>query len=442
MSKKIFYITILLLSVYFIPFPIYEKESEVSPRLRIDSNKIFIIENTEEFYKNLAHRTINYGNSRMKSVVFGYLPEWMLNTARNYLKYNLVTHISIFPFNVKSDGSLSYPKEWPWNDVIENAQLSDVKIILTAFSNDTDDIHNFLTNQELKLKFFQILRETLEKYKLDGVNIDFESLKAEDKGERINAFMKELTQYMHFHIPGSEVSIAGPAVNWDGLWDLTGLANSCDYIFVMSYCYFGSWSKYSGPAATLTGREYSIDSTFTSRKKGYGTVVEKFPESLVMGVPYYRNYWITETSDPHSQVTRFLGNLSYDESMAIKSNYLRIWHEDYNVPWYLAQINGEWHQLWLDGPVSLELKFDYAISKKLRGIGIWALGFDKDRKELWNLIDDKFSNRISTIIVKGINPSVKNELTTVDTLAEAVTVKTDETEEIISEYYDEEISSN
>lgn len=442
MSNKIFYIIIFLLLAYFIPLSLYEKETEVNPRLNIDSNKIFIIDDTEEFFKNLVHRSINYGNSRMNSVVFGYLPEWMLETARNYLKYNLITHLSVFPFNVNSDGSLTYPKEWPWNDVIENAQLNDVKIILTAFSSSTEDIHNLLTNQELKLRFFQTLKDNLEKYKLDGVNIDFESLKAEDKGERINTFMHELTQYLHFHVPGSEVSIAGPAVNWDGMWDLTGLANSCDYIFVMSYCYFGSWSKYSGPAATLTGREYSIDSTFMSKHMGYGSIVEKFPESLVLGVPYYSNFWITETSDPHSQVTRFLGNLTYDETMAIKSRYKRIWHEDYNVPWYLAQINGEWHQLWFDGPVSLGLKFDYAISKKLRGIGIWALGFDKERQELWNLIEDKFSNKTSTMIVNVSNPFMKNELTAADTSAEEVIVVIGENEEVILKDYVEEISSN
>ena len=54
--------------------------------------------------------------------------------------------------------------------------------------------------------------------------------------------MKELTDSVHSWSPDLEVSFAGPAVNWSG-WDFNGLVNSCDYIFIMGYDFYGSWSS-------------------------------------------------------------------------------------------------------------------------------------------------------------------------------------------------------
>jgi len=48
-------------------------------------------------------------------------------------------------------------------------------------------------------------------------------------------------------------------------------------------------------------------------------------------------------------------------------------------------------QNWIDDEYSLELKMDYAITKNLGGIGIWALGYDGIRPELRNLIKSKFN---------------------------------------------------
>lgn len=406
---------IIALIIHFTPSSIFKTENQFEVLAGVLTAKTLAIENISRPDTISLQKTMFYGTSRINTVVFGFLPEWMLNTARKYLKYNLLTHIAVFPFTVKISGDLSFPSDWPWTDIINNAHLNDVKVILTAFSDDMNIIHNLLTNERAKLHFFENIKKTLASYNMDGVNIDFESLKEDDKGSRINNFMSELTGYLHEQIPGCEVSIAGPAVNWDGLWDLAGLAASCDYIFVMSYCYFGSWSKASGPPATLTGRKYSIDSTFTNLQTGYGEVISKNPKKLILGVPYYSNHWITESSEPHSPVIEFLGNLTYDEVMNLSSNYHRIWHEIYQVPYYITEINGTWHQLWYDGPVSIGLKFDYAKTKQIRGVGIWALGYDRNRKELWNLIDEKFSIRDTILLAEKETPEPRDTILVVAT---------------------------
>jgi hypothetical protein len=42
-----------------------------------------------------------------------------------------------------------------------------------------------------------------------------------------------------------------------------------------------------------------------------------------------------------------------------------------------------WRQLWYDDPDSFGAKVDYALEQGLAGIGIWALGHEAGREELW-----------------------------------------------------------
>ena len=50
-------------------------------------------------------------------------------------------------------------------------------------------------------------------------------------------------------------------------------------------------------------------------------------------------------------------------------------------------------EVWYDDDFTLGKKFDYAISKDLRGIGVWALGYDNGYSELWDVIDDRFASK-------------------------------------------------
>ena len=58
------------------------------------------------------------------------------------------------------------------------------------------------------------------------------------------------------------------------------------------------------------------------------------------------------------------------------------------TPWYKYE-NPTWFQTWYDDSLSLSKKYDFAISKKLGGVGIWALGYDDGYDELWNALSEK-----------------------------------------------------
>ncbi len=313
------------------------------------------------------------GNAK---IVFGFLPYWEYPGALTWLRYDIITHISAFDFQIDSLGNVSNPSGWPWTNMINTAHQNGVKVIMTAVNFDGSQIHWLITNATAKQNFFAKVKATINQYSLDGVNIDFESLNTADRGFVINGFMTELTNYIHTELPGKEVSFAGPAVNWSG-WNLQGLAASCDYIFIMGYDFYGSWSTTTGPSAPLTGGGYNITNTVNTQYAGCP------PEKLILGVPYYGCEWVANTNQPGATVSSYIGHPRVYAAMAQSQFYTLIWHTSSQTVYYTIPNNNKFNQVWFDDDSSTALKFNLAKQKNYRGVGMWALGYDRDRTELW-----------------------------------------------------------
>lgn len=318
--------------------------------------------------------------------VFGFLPYW---STSEYLRYDLLSHIAAFSVEVNANGSLGNDHGWPWVNLINKAHSRGVKVILTATLFDGDKIHTLITNETYKNNFFVNIKNKMLEGSADGLNVDFESLNNTDRGANINNFMAELTEYLHTQIPGCEVSFDGPAVNWGGYWDFAGLAQSCDYIFIMGYAFAGSWSKNSGPNAPLVGGSINITNTILSQ---YGFVTATQPEKLILGLPYYGHHWKTLTDQPGAATLGFVGSKFYDSAFSGSQTYGLLWHNPSQTPWYNWHDGSDFHQVWFDNDSSLSLKYDLAIENNYSGVGMWALGYDGNRQELWDAIDLKFGS--------------------------------------------------
>ncbi|PIQ08075.1 MAG: hypothetical protein COW71_13690 [Ignavibacteriales bacterium CG18_big_fil_WC_8_21_14_2_50_31_20] len=330
----------------------------------------------------------------LSKIVFGYLPDWEYNKGSHAnQRYDLLTHIATFDFMVSSNGSVGYPSNWPWTDVINAAHSAGTKVIMTAVNFDSEDIRSIISNSTAKQKFFSDTKNIIQTYQLDGVNIDFEGLYNADKGSLINNFMVELTNYIHTNLPGKEVSFAGPAVNWSNRWNLDGLVQSCDYVFIMGYSFWGSWSTTAGPCAPLTGFTNDITSVVTG---DYGVPLSKYPEKLILGVPYYGHHWRTETGEAYAKVDTsnggYLGSTFFYNDIDKSEIYGLLWDEVSQTPWFRWQEGTQWNQIWFDDVQSIEKKYNLAIENNLGGVGIWALGYDGDKQDLWNLINYKFGS--------------------------------------------------
>lgn len=320
--------------------------------------------------------------------VFGYLPDWEYLDTRNYLRYDLLTHIAAFDFTVSTTGAITYPSYWPWTDVINAAHQNGVKVILTAVNFNGNEINTIMTNPTSKWNFFTNLASAVTQFQLDGVNVDFEDLNVSDRGAVVNGFMQDLSNYLKSINPQLEVSFASPAINWGSHWNLQGLANACDYLFIMEYGFYGSWSTNSGPTAPLTGGSYNISVSINSH---YANANK---QKLILGIPYYGLKWKTETNMPQSNVTSYVGSTRWPENYTGSQTNGMLWSVSHQTPWFRYQLSNQWYQVWYDDANSLGLKYDFAKDKNFKGVGMWALGYDDNRTELWQVIENKFLSQI------------------------------------------------
>jgi len=270
--------------------------------------------------------------------------------------------------------------------VINEAHINGVKVIMCVTNFETDEIHTILTNSTTKDNFFTNVKSIIQTYSLDGINIDFEYISSSDRGSLLNGFMEDLTDFIHAEIAGSEVSVAGPAVNWGG-WDFVGLAAACDYIFIMGYDFNGSWSETSGPCAPLTGGSHNVTNTVEVQ---YGSVTQNNPEKLILGVPYYGSRWETGTSDPYATVVEYINHPRYRDAWPQSATYGLIWDDQSQTPWYYYYESSEWRQVWFDTDTSLGLKYELADAHFLKGVGMWALGYDGTYPELWDELREHY----------------------------------------------------
>ncbi|MBE9490938.1 MAG: T9SS type A sorting domain-containing protein [Bacteroidetes bacterium] len=366
---------------------------------KVEFGNIEKVDNNSEVKKQNIIPLQQRGTNTLNKMIFGFLPYWEQSSgAHNNIQYNLLSHIACFDFLVQLDASITTPAGWPWITEINAAHAAGTKVVMTVVNfggvDDADAVAwELFTNTSKRDTFFANIKSRIIADNLDGVNIDFESITSAHRGAELNTFMAELTTYIHTELPGKEVSFDGPAVNWGG-WIMDDLVNSVDYLIIMAYDYTTSSSANSGPVAPLihpTSGWKSVIKTLESSTFGYSVPVTNNPDKLILAVPYYGQHWTTvdgtaeATTISHLSSTRFKNTVT---EAATHGDW--IWNDDFESPWYTWDDGVNWNQVWADNELSVEKKFDLAITKNLGGIGMWALNYDGVRPELWDLINTKF----------------------------------------------------
>ena len=350
--------------------------------------------------------------------VFGYHPYWMGTAWQNY-NYNLISTISYFSAEATATGNLSNLHGWPVAGLINLAHTNGVNVVLCVTLFDNGDLVTLLSNPSYRQNLINNLLTQVQAGNADGVNVDFESFPSSQKQNMVQ-FITDLTSTFHAEIPGSQVTLATPAVDWNNGWDYNALATISDGLFIMGYNYYYGGSSTTGPIAPLYANGISVSWTIND----YLNKTNNQSDKLMIGCPYYGFEWPTSSGSSGAST---IGNGSakfYAEMEGNALSYGKLWDESSQTPWYRYQ-NPNWYQGWYDDSLSLSYKYDYAIENDLLGVGIWAMGYDGNNPELWELLSTKFSeNGLSaadnnsslpvTTIIHAIYPNPSNSSITLD----------------------------
>lgn len=337
-----------------------------------------------------------YKSENTKSLtrsIFGFLPYWEY---RNYefLRYDLLTHIALFDFPVDEYGVITHEQSiLPyWQSVINQSHSNGIKVLMSVTNFDSVQINKIINTESAKNVFYENVKSIINQHNLDGIIVDFEAPKISDRGTPMNEFINDLSSFIKSEKPNAEIAFATPAVNWGGWWDFQGLAQICDYLFLMGYDYYGNWSDKTGPTSPLSGDSQNLERSVDFH---YSDVVNNFPEKLILGIPYYGVHFKAENKNVGSQKVDTVLSPLYRQSIEVYDEHSKFWINSFNVPYTFWQEGNLWNQYFVDDESSLSLKYDLAISRNLKGVGIWALGYDGQQPELWNLLAQKFETTVA-----------------------------------------------
>ena len=285
-------------------------------------------------------------------------------------------------------GEITNAHGWPVNGLVDLAHSRGVKVIVTVTNFDNAGIGILLGNATYRQAAIDNLISRVIQGNADGVNIDFEFVPS-SATENFNTFIHDLTQAFHDQIPGSEVSIAMPSVDWSNAYDYDYLSDNSDGLMIMAYGYYWSGSANAGPNSPL----YSgLSSWHISRTiQDYLTKTGNDGSQLILGLPWYGRDWqVTSTAMNAPVVDNTSGaSILYPAAEANAQTYGKQYHSGVEAAWYNYN-NGQQHQVWFDDSLSLATKYQYAVDQEIKGIGIWALGYDGERPEIWGGLSSIF----------------------------------------------------
>jgi len=277
-----------------------------------------------------------------------------------------------------------------------------------AWSGNFSDMA--LTKQSRKV-FIESAVKFIEKYKLDGLDIDWEypgmpgdnhRFRPEDK-QNYTLLLKELRarfdheeKRLHRHLVTSIAT--GASTDFLEHTEMAKVQRYVDTVNLMSYDYYvPSWDKTTGHHAPL------FTNSADPKKISADRTVQEYenagvpPGKLVLGVPFYGKSWNQVPDSNHGlfQAGKEAPNayLPYSALISLEnSGYVRYWDAQSSAPYLYNQTTQTF--ISYDDPESLKKKCEYVLDHKLAGVMFW-----------------EYSGDAANILLDSINTGLGNTVT-------------------------------
>jgi spore germination protein len=274
-------------------------------------------------------------------------------------------------------------------------------IVFTQFSNES--IEQLLSTPSSKTQLLTSIDDLLDEspYPIKGINFDIE-YKGEARPELRQQYvtlMSEVKQLLERREqagkPAVELSLCtyASAAGRSWIWDVEALEPYIDRFVVMAYDFHRSTSPVAGPVAPVFGGRSNWDSDIVVHLKEFTELIP--PEKILLGIPFYGYEWETTSTDPLSAAFPGGGSTaSYSRVQQlladkVQPDLFQGWDDQALAPYVTFTQDGRAHVIHYDDQRSLGYKLDLVRDLRLAGIAIWALGYESESRELWDVIQQK-----------------------------------------------------
>lgn len=334
-----------------------------------------------------------------KKEVMGFFPYWML-PKQDQIDLSELTSISLFGLDVDGKGNIITQGSneqatggWNmWKDptldvLIKRANNQGLKIYLTLKSFDNSNIETLAQDDEAQKTLIANALYLVNSKNLDGINIDFEYTGAPDEKIRdgFTRLVTNLNNELKRQVPGSVLTIDTYLVSGSekDIFDIPKVAANSDAFVIMAYDMHTPLGN-PGPVSAMGG-----DTNIVGYVQNYLEQVDA--SKLILAVPYYGYDW----PDTQASASADMVNILPYAEIADQSKNLQLsWDDTSETPYFNYTDNaGTKRIVHFDNVRSLGIKYDFINRKNLKGVGIWALGYDGQNQELEQLLIDKFINQ-------------------------------------------------
>ncbi|MDA7797548.1 glycoside hydrolase family 18 protein [Flavobacteriaceae bacterium] len=345
-------------------------------------------------------RNKKYSKIKPENEVFGWHPYWMGSAWESY-PFELLSTISYFSYKLDpKTGSYTNPQqmnEWRNTAMIDSAKLKKTKVLLTVSSHGYANNNSFLGDQAKWGVLIDSLSTLLLDRDADGVDLNFENLPYLKRGS-FNRFVEELRKRLNqkFGTKNPVISLTLPAVDSREIFDVQDLQKFVDLFVIMGYDY-NTGPQLQGAVAPLIPFETKNISLNNTLKYYLDAGID--PSKTVLALPYYGSMWEGTLGEGGDTSSMFERKVTYREIMSIfndefvtKNNLSPILEKKSMTNYFnITYPDNTTKEVWFDDDYTLGKKYDFAIANELKGIGIWALGYDNGYTTLWDVIETKFA---------------------------------------------------
>ncbi len=316
------------------------------------------------------------------NLVWDYYSEYVDapdRTGENMDGVNVVSP-SFFSLTRGSNGEIYDNAEDTGTEYIEWAHNNNYQV-WAMFSNNSlkDTTSQILNDYEKRETMIENLMNLVEKYNLDGVNVDFENMNESDK-DVYSRFLIELAPRLKKIGKTLSVDVTAPdgSETWSLCFDRNTIANVADYIVFMAYDQYGTSSNEAGTTAGYNWIEANI-------KKFLGQE-DVDPEKIILGIPLYMRLWEEEEDGTAKPEVVNMRNM-FD---VLPENQVATWDEELKQYYVEYEEDGKKYKMWIENEKSVGEKINLANQYNLAGIAFW----EKDREtndEFWTFVKEQLN---------------------------------------------------
>lgn len=313
------------------------------------------------------------------NMVWDYYSEVASAPDRTGVKMDGVNVVSPAFFHLNTSGELTENVGTKGQAYIDWAHSNGYKVwpmVQNAGNGMLNVTSNIMNDYNKRQKLINQIVNYCVKYKLDGINIDFENMKKEDK-DMYSRFIIELTPRLKDMGIVVSVDVTAPdgSETWSLCFDRNVIGDVADYIIFMAYDQYGTSSNKSGTTAGYDWVNLSLNKFLKTEE------IES--NKIILAIPLYTRLW---TEDSSGKVVKQSTVSMKNIDSILPSGVNKQWDDNFKQ-YYVEYQDGQYtKKMWIEDEKSLKEKINLINSNNLGGVASWEKGMETDN--FWTFLKE------------------------------------------------------